>query len=96
MFFLGEVLDISEVRSNHAMSRWIATILVNEKPVDFKLDSGADVTVIPYNTFLNTDLKIQLQPTPKVLLGPCNYRMSSKGEFTVTLATKQTSIKETV
>ena len=29
------------------------------KPVNFKLDSVADVTVFPYNTFLNTDLQIQ-------------------------------------
>ena len=29
------------------------------KPVNFKLDSVADVTVFPYNTFLNNDLQIQ-------------------------------------
>ena len=95
-FFLGEIVDVSEVQSNPTKSPWIATVLVDKKPVNFKLDSGADVTVVPYNTFLNIDLKIQLKPTDKVLLGPCNYRMNCKGEFTVTLAYNQTSTKETV
>ena len=89
-------MDVCEVQSNATESPWIATVLVDKKPVNFKLDSGADVTVVPYNTFLNIDLKIQLKPTDKVLLGPCNYRMNCKGEFTVTLAYNQTSTKETV
>ena len=70
-------MDVSEVQSNPTKSPWIATVLVDKKPVNFKLDSGADVTVVPYNTFLSIDLKIQLKPTDKVLLGPCNYRMNS-------------------
>ena len=85
-FFLEEIVDVCEVQSNPTKSRWISTVLVDKKPVNFKLDSGADVTVVPYNTFLNTDLKIQLKPSDKVLLGPCNYRMNCKGEFIVTLA----------
>ena len=93
-FFLEEIVDVCEVQSNPTKSRWISTVLVDKKPVNFKLDSGADVTVVPYNTFLNTDLKIQLKPSDKVLLGPCNYRMNCKGEFTVTLPYNQTSIKE--
>ena len=93
-FFLEEIVDVCEVQSNPTKSPWIATVLVDKMPVNFKLDSGADVTVIPYNTFLNIDLKIQLKPSTKVLLGPCNCRMNCKGEFIVTLAYNQTSIKE--
>ena len=74
----------------------MATVLVDKNPVDFKLDSGADVTVVPYNTFLNLDLQTQLQPTDKVLLGPCNYKMNCKGKFTVTLTYNLNSVKETV
>ena len=73
-----------------------ATVLVDKNPVDFKLDSGADVTVVPYNTFLNLDLQTQLQLTDKVLLGPCNYKMNCKGKFTVTLTYNLISVKETV
>ena len=93
-FFLEEIVDVCEVQSNPTKSPWIATDLMDKKPVNFKLDSGADVTVVPYDTFLNIDLKIQLKPSDKVLLGPCNYRMNCKGEFIVTLAYNQTSIKE--
>ena len=93
-FFLEEIVDVCEVQSNPTKSLWIATVLMDKKPVNFKLDSGADVNVIPYNTFLNIDLKIQLKPYDKVLLGPCNYRMNCKGQFIVTLAYNQTSIKE--
>ena len=89
-------MDVCEVQSNATESPWIATVLVDKKPVNFKLDSGADVTVVPYNTFLNIDVKIQLKPTDKVPLGPCNYRMNCKREFTVTLAYNQNSTKETV
>ena len=56
---------------------------------DLKLDSGA---VVPYNTFLNLDLQTQLQPTDKVLLGPCNYKMNCKGKFTVTLTYNLNSV----
>ena len=43
-FFLGEIMDVySEVQSNPTKSLWIATILVDKKPVNLKLDSVADV-----------------------------------------------------
>jgi len=68
-FFLGEIVNLSEVQSNPTKSPFMATVLVDKNPVDFKLDSGADVTVIPYNTFLNLDLQTQLQPTDKSTSG---------------------------
>ena len=77
-------------------SLWMATVLVDKNPVDFKNDSGEDVTVVPYNTFLNLDLQTQLQPTDKVLLDPCNYKMNYKGKFTVTLTYNLNSVNETV
>ena len=39
-------MNLSEVQSNAAKSPWMATVLVDKNPVDFKLDSGADVTVV--------------------------------------------------
>ena len=50
-FFLGEMVDLHEVQSNTATSPWTATVLVGKKPVDFKIDRGADVTVVPHETF---------------------------------------------
>ena len=56
-FFLGEIMNFTEVQSNPTKSTWMATVVVDKNLVDFKLDSGADVTVVPYNTFLNLDLQ---------------------------------------
>lgn len=47
-FFLGEEVDLHEIQSNSTKIPWMATVLVNDKKVDFKIDSGADVTVVPY------------------------------------------------
>ena len=55
-FFLGEIVDLHEVQSNNTTSPWTATVLLGKKPVDFKIDSGTDVTVVPFETFLNLDV----------------------------------------
>ena len=34
-FFLGEIVDLSEVQSNTTKSTWMATVLVDKNPVDF-------------------------------------------------------------
>ena len=39
----------------------MATILVDKKLLDVKLDGGADVTVVPCNTFLHPDLQCSYQ-----------------------------------
>ena len=62
-FFLGEIMDLHEVQSNTATSPWTATVLVGKKPVVFKIDSSADVTVVPHDAFLNLDVQAKLQPT---------------------------------
>ena len=64
-FFLGEIVDlhVHKVQSDIAKSPWTATLLVNEKPATFKLDSGADVTVVPYDSLLNLHVQTKLQPT---------------------------------
>jgi len=95
-FFLGEMVNLGEVQSNPIKSPWMATVPVDKNPVDFKFDIGAAVTIVPYNTFLNLDLQTQLQPTDKVLLGPCNYKMNCKGRFTVTLTYNLNSVKVTL
>ena len=75
-FLLGEIVDLHEVQSDITKSPWTATLLVSEKPLTFKLDSGADVTVVPYDSLLKLDGQTKLQPTDKVLLGPCKYKLN--------------------
>ena len=59
-----------------------ATISVNGKPLVFKLDSGADVTVIPRHKFkFKLESQAQLQPITRVPLGLCKYRVNCKEVF---------------
>ena len=53
--------------------------------MSFKIDSGADVTVIPYRMYKSIGLTIPLLPTKKVLMGPCNYTLDVKGTFKIDL-----------
>ena len=64
-FFLGEVIEA--IHSDERGSQpWKAEVLVNNSRISFKLDSGADVTVIPLD--LHEKLPNQsgeLQPSNK-------------------------------
>ena len=45
---------------------WNVVIVINDKPYNFKIDTGVDVTVIPENVYRS--LKgVKLQPTTQVL-----------------------------
>ena len=51
---------------------WMVNIDIHESSVTFKIDTGADVTVLPYTVFLNTyrDNPPMLRKATKPLLGP--------------------------
>ena len=49
--------------------------------VTFKLDSGADVTVLPPSTYNKLTNKPLLSKTQKKLYGPCRYDLRCRGEF---------------
>lgn len=93
-FFLGEVVDLQEVQRNQTKSPWMTSVFVDDKQVDLKIDSGADVTVMPYNTLLSLDLQTKLEPTNKVLMGPSNYKLDCKGKVTVTLSHNSNTLKK--
>lgn len=71
-------------------------VFIDDKQVDFKIDSGADITVVRYNTLLSLDLHAKLEPTDKVLMGPCNYKLNCKGKVTVTPSYNSNTVKETI
>ena len=62
-----------------------ADIKVNKTTILFKIDSWADVTVIPLTVYQRSNLQPTLKPTSKVLMGPCNYKRSCIGTFTTQL-----------
>lgn len=75
-------------------SPWVVEILVNGYPVDFKVDTGADVTVVPEN--LSTQWKQALDPSQKSLKGPNNARLDVVGQFLSTLQRGDKTVQETV
>ena len=84
VYFLGEVVYLDTV-SNSGNKPWTADIKVNETTILFKIDSGADVTVIPLTVYQRSNLQPTLKSTSKVLMGPCNYKMNCIGTFTTQL-----------
>ena len=93
-FFMGEVTVIDTVQSGS--QPWIASLSMGQEQIKFKLDSGADVTVIPENTYKSLQAKEQLEPTNKVLLGPCNYKMKCLGKYTTKLSTDKKATQEDI
>ena len=74
---MGEVIDV--VISFQQPRQ--AEVFVNNSPVKFKIDAGADVSVIPAKLFSDLANHIKLKPTNKILLGPCNYKLNCIGKF---------------
>ena len=59
--------------ANHRAGRndsWLVTLQLNGQPVTFKLDTGADVTVIPMGVHRRQREKTKLYPAQKRLHGP--------------------------
>ena len=69
-YFLGSV-DAVESKP------WTASIKIHGRDVRFKIDTGADVTVIPATAVLG----IKLQNTNKPLSGPANSKLNVVGKF---------------
>ena len=62
-------------------SQWFDTVYLNKKDVEFKLDTGAEVTVISETTFSRfSDIKLK-RPT-KALYGPKKSLLKVVGQFT--------------
>ena len=84
---------IAAVHQHKLHNPWIATLQVNELPISFKIDTGADVSVLPESTF--TQLKdVRLKPSSKCLAGPDKQALSVCGQFTATCTYGEKKIQE--
>ena len=88
-FFLGEVIEA--IHSDERGSQpWKAEVLVNNSRVSFKLDSGADVMVIPLDLYEKLrNQSGELQPSNKVLMGPCRQQIDCVGKIRATLQSNE-------
>ena len=74
---------------------WTVNIFLNECPVEFQIDTGADVSVISEDQYQK--LKTPgLQPSSKSLVGPSQDKLQVCGKFTGTLTYKSNSVKQEV
>ena len=84
---LGSIhVDINAVESN----MWQTELLVNNQKMEFRIDTGADVTVIPDRCFRNTDV---LKKTDKKLIGPGGSKLDVVGVFRATVENKSQTKK---
>ena len=83
-FFLGQLTEVDMVEGNSKES-WKAEVKLNEHAVKFKVDTGADVTVIPPNIYHSLVPKPSLSKCDKTLMGPCKHKLCCLGSFTAKL-----------
>ena len=74
---------------------WTVTILVNDKPITFKLDTGVDVTVTS-KALSSQIIKGTPQPPKKTLLGPDQKTLLVIGQLTASLKSGTTTCSQAV
>ena len=62
-------------------SPWTTTLLLNGMPIQFEIDTGAEVSVISRKTHEEIGSP-SLQTPQRILRGPCNRPLPVKGQFT--------------
>ena len=87
---------IGIVDSYQESPNWTVNIMVNDHPVEFSIDTGADVTVISEHIYQQAADKINLQLTSRKLCGPSWYALSVIGKCVAKLKRGIREIKETV
>lgn len=74
---------------------WTVTISLNKFPVEFQIDTGADVSVIPQELYKKLKAP-PLYSTTKSLIGPSQDTLQVCGHFTGTLEHKGSIAKEVI
>jgi len=88
--FLDAVRDSAE-----RPEAWTNDILVGKHSLQFKLDTGAEVTAISYSSYRQLQ-GVNLTRTSKILLGPDRSNLEVEGQFTETLAYGERESEQTV
>ena len=90
-FFLGQLTEVDMVEGNSKES-WKAEVKLNEHAVKFKVDTGADVTVIPPNIYHSLVPKPLLSKSGKTL----NHKLCCLGNFTAKLCVDGKGVRELI
>ena len=87
--FLG-IID-----SNDPKQKWKLVVKIGQTAVEFKIDTGADVTVIPTSVYNQSGLD-SIISTKKKLFGPGQIELNVVGRLTTTLVNDRTTITDDV
>ena len=80
-YFLG-TLSCGEIDSLH-VDPWKTNISINGNTIVFKLDTGADVSVVPH--FILPKLNATVSGTERTLTGPDGSKLNVSGSISATL-----------
>ena len=83
--FLGAV-------TTQQQTQWLTQFSVNDLPVTFKIDTGAEVSAISEATF-NQLCNVTIRKTTKRLYGPAMSPLTVLGQFTAILTSRHVSCK---
>ena len=83
--FIKDDLEISYLNTvtSNSTQTWNSVVLVDEVEVSFKIDTGAEVTVV--TEAVGDSLNRTLKPTQRILYGPDKKPLSVLGELAVSL-----------
>ncbi|KAL9963006.1 hypothetical protein ACROYT_G032167 [Oculina patagonica] len=86
-FFLGAI------QSGDGGEPWSVMLHINKKPVQFKIDTGADISVMSESTYQALPQCPQLQTSNAVLSSP-GGKLNCKGLFTANITLKENTYSE--
>ncbi|KAK7884427.1 hypothetical protein WMY93_027550 [Mugilogobius chulae] len=92
----SEVAFLGSVASEGTNDAWLTTVKVNNLECVLKIDTGADVTVLPEKVYKSLAQKPQLQPAKLKLFGAGMSPLTVKGKFTANLSTPNKTTEQTV
>ena len=84
-----------DVLTGNQQSSWTAEISLNNQLIQFKLDTGAEVTVVSDRVFTSLQ-NTKIQKTTRVLMGPAQQKLEFLGQFHDYFSYKTETCQDTV
>ena len=93
--FLGTLTTNSSSDTSGNHNPWEVTLQLNDKPVSFKIDTGAEVSVIPETVFKQLQ-GVTLNHAGRRLVGPGQNQLEVLGQFTAKLKYQNSAADEQI
>ena len=87
---------IGVVEGYQESTDWTVSIMMNDHSVEFSIDTGADVTVVPEHVYQQVAGRVSLQATNRKLCDLGHHALSVIGQFIAKLKKGKHETEETV